>query len=114
MSENEVFVRKKKIFKNVKYLFVIKKDFMKTRDKWGGRIDYVNKIIKRKQRLHLNVMDKVVGHTKEAYMISLKHRLYQFQQKTDKSLNHIVDRIDRLDTNMRDYKILFEGLRKKY
>ena len=75
MSENEVFVNRKKLFKDVKYLIIIKKNFSQSRDRWGGRLDYVNKIVKKTQKLHFNVMDNVVESTKDAYQHKLKKRL---------------------------------------
>lgn len=61
MSENEVFINRKSVFKGVKYLFIIRKvQVAEGNDKWGGRLDYVNKIVKKTQDIHFKRMDNIV------------------------------------------------------
>jgi hypothetical protein len=114
MSENEVFLNRNRVFKGVKYLFVIRKiQASNSEDAWGGRLDYVNKIIKKTEDLHFHTMDNVAENLDYKFGLISKAKIGKFQQGTDKSLRYINDRVDKLDANMAVYQKIFEMAMKK-
>ena len=85
MSENEVFINRKKVFKGMKYLIIIDKTSNSFQpDKWGGRLDYVNKIIKKTKDIHIRLMNRIVEDIKFRFNEILKTRLTKFMMSTSK------------------------------
>lgn len=114
MSENEVFINRKRVFKGMKYLFIIDKTSNTYKpDKWGGRLDYVNKIIKKTKDIHIRLMNRIVEDIRFKFSEILKTRLGKFLQTTNKSMNHLEDRVDKLEANMGIYKDLYKVAFKK-
>ena len=108
MKDNEILLNRKKVFKDVKYLILIEKVLVTDKSgSWGGKLDYVNRIIKRTRNTHFRLIDKIMERTGEFLNTSLDYRIGTMEQTTDKSLNYIVDKIDRLDQNVKMYKDIF-------
>jgi hypothetical protein len=108
MKDNEILLNKESIFKNVKYLIVIERVQTNSNDNsWGGRLDYVNKIIKRTRKTHFDLIDKINGRVGEFFDSSLDYRIGNMEQSTDKSMNYIVEKVDKLDNNLKLYKDAF-------
>lgn len=108
MKDNEILLNRNKVFKEVKYLIVIEKVMLNSNDEgWGGRLDYVNKIIRKTRTRHIKLMDKINERVETYFDSALDNRIGTMEQTTDKNLNYIVDKIDRLDVNMRIYKDVY-------
>ena len=114
MSENEILVNRKKVFKDMKYLIVIQKVLSKKKNSgWGGRLNYVNNIIKKTRNTHIMKMDKITRNLESQFDLYTFKRATEMEVKYDKSINYVSDKIDKLDIISKQYIDLYYSLSRR-
>ena len=105
MSENEILINRKRTFHGMKYMFIIEKSLSKSKkDGWGGKLDYINQTIKKMTESHVERLNSVNENIETIFDINVTNKVGKLEQRTEKSLNYINGRVEKLDTDLRLYK----------
>ena len=114
MSENEILINRKKVFKDMKYLIVIQKVLSKhKKDGWGGRLNYVNNIIKKTRHDHFKKMDNIADNLETTFEQYAFSRINELEAKSEKSISFVSDKVDRLDNTSKQYIDFYHAFLKK-
>lgn len=105
MAENEVFLNRKCAFRNIKYLIIIEKVLARNvDDEWNGRLDHINKYIVKSEEAHFKQMDETAKKLEDCFDLTTKFQIGYLEQNTEKSLNLISEKVDRLETFSKTYR----------
>ena len=105
MSENEILVNRKRTFGGMKYIFIIEKSLSKNKlEGWGGKLEFVNTLVKKFDKYHVDKMEAINDNVENCFDLNVSSKVGKLEQRTEKSLNYINGRVDKLDADIKLYR----------